>query len=90
MSAEPSAIDALLARARLVLDRVEPQQLTDEMTSGALMVDMRPADQRHRDGELPGAIVIDRNVLEWRLDPSLTAPPCRHGSRRRHPGDPRL
>jgi len=70
MSAEPSAIDALLARARLVLDRVEPQQLTDEVTSGALMVDMRPADQRHRDSELPGAIVIDRNVLEWRLDPS--------------------
>ncbi|MEO7943689.1 MAG: rhodanese-like domain-containing protein [Marmoricola sp.] len=70
MSAEPSAIDALLARARRVLDRVEPRQLADEVTAGALMVDMRPAEQRQRDGELPGAIVIDRNVLEWRLDPS--------------------
>ena len=70
MSAEPSAIDALLVRARRVLDRVEPQQLPDELTAGALMIDMRPAEQRQRDGELPGAIVIDRNVLEWRLDPS--------------------
>ncbi|MEP6814473.1 MAG: rhodanese-like domain-containing protein, partial [Marmoricola sp.] len=40
------------------------------MTAGALVVDMRPADQRERDGELPGAIVIDRNVLAWRLDPT--------------------
>jgi rhodanese-related sulfurtransferase len=33
-------------------------------------VDIRPVEQRQRDGELPGAIVIDRNVLEWRLDPT--------------------
>lgn len=70
MSAQPSAIDALLARARAVLDRVEPQHLADEVTAGALIVDVRPAEQRQRDGELPGAIVIDRNLLEWRLDPS--------------------
>jgi rhodanese-related sulfurtransferase len=38
--------------------------------AGALVVDIRPTEQRHRDGELPGAVVIDRNVLEWRLDPS--------------------
>jgi rhodanese-related sulfurtransferase len=35
-----------------------------------VIVDIRPADQRARDGTLPGAIVIDRNVLEWRLDPA--------------------
>jgi len=70
MSALPSAIDGLLARARSILDRVEPQQLADEMIAGALIVDVRPADQRQRDGQLPGAIVIDRNLLEWRLDPS--------------------
>ncbi len=36
----------------------------------ALIVDIRPVDQRRRDGELAGALVIDRNVLEWRLDPT--------------------
>lgn len=40
------------------------------MAAGALVVDTRPVDQRDRDGDLPGAVVIDRNVLEWRLDPS--------------------
>jgi rhodanese-related sulfurtransferase len=40
------------------------------MRSGALLVDTRPLEQRLRDGEIPGAVVIDRNVLEWRLDPS--------------------
>ena len=39
-----------------------------EVAAGALLVDMRPVEQRRRDGDLPGAIVIDRNVLEWRLD----------------------
>jgi rhodanese-related sulfurtransferase len=37
---------------------------------GALVVDIRPVEQRSRDGELPGAVVVDRNVLEWRLDPA--------------------
>ena len=39
-------------------------------TMAALVVDVRPREQRERDGELPGAMVIDRNVLEWRLDPT--------------------
>ena len=47
-----------------------PEQLAVEQANGALVVDTRPADQRTRDGELPGAVVIDRNVLEWRLDPT--------------------
>ena len=38
--------------------------------TGALVVDIRPVEQRSRDGELPGAVVVDRNVLEWRLDPT--------------------
>ena len=67
---EPSAIEAVLARARKRLDRVEPEQLADEVANGAIVIDTRPADQRERDGDLPGAVVIDRNVLEWRLDPS--------------------
>jgi rhodanese-related sulfurtransferase len=63
-------IDALLAEARAGLDRVAPADLAAEMAAGALVVDTRPADQRHRDGDLPGAVVVDRNVLEWRLDPT--------------------
>ena len=63
-------IDALLAAARSDLDRVEPVDLAAEVAQGALVVDTRPAEQRDRDGDLPGAVVIDRNVLEWRLDPT--------------------
>lgn len=65
-----SRIDALLAEARAGLDRVPPYELAAEMAAGAVVVDTRPAEQRRRDGELPGALVIDRNVLEWRLDPT--------------------
>ncbi|MGN6574791.1 MAG: rhodanese-like domain-containing protein [Nocardioides sp.] len=63
-------IDSYLARARSRLDRVRPEDLAAEMAAGALVVDTRPAEQRIRDGELPGALVVDRNVLEWRLDPT--------------------
>lgn len=65
-----SAIDRLLAECRRDLDRVPPQRLAEEMLGGALVIDTRPQAQRARDGELPGAVVVDRNVLEWRLDPS--------------------
>ena len=65
-----SAIDALLAQARAVLDRVEPGRLDGELAVGAVLIDIRPVEQRQRDGELTGAIIIDRNVLEWRLDPT--------------------
>ena len=63
-------VDDLLAAARARLDRVAPERLATEQAAGALVVDIRPADQRARDGELDGAVVIDRNVLEWRLDPA--------------------
>ncbi|MFJ4226949.1 rhodanese-like domain-containing protein [Paenarthrobacter nicotinovorans] len=63
-------IDQLLAESRVGLQRVQPADLEREMEGGALVVDTRPVEQRDRDGELPGAVVIDRNVLEWRLDPS--------------------
>lgn len=66
----PVAIDALLETARRTLDRVQPADLAAEIAAGALVVDTRPAEQRHRDGQLPGALIIDRNVLEWRLDPT--------------------
>ena len=65
-----AAIDALLQEARQGIERVLPADLASEMAAGALVVDTRPVDQRQRDGELPGALIIDRNVLEWRLDPT--------------------
>jgi rhodanese-related sulfurtransferase len=68
------SIDRMLAAAREGLDRVAPADLAAEVLAGALVVDTRPADQRERYGEMPGALVIDRNVLEWRLDP--TSPFC--------------
>ena len=64
------SIDDILAEARARLDRVAPEDLDRERLAGALIVDIRPVEQRTRDGVLPGALVIDRNVLEWRLDPS--------------------
>ena len=63
-------IDEILAGARARLDRVAAEDLAAEMAAGALVVDTRPLEQRERDGALPGATVIDRNVLEWRLDPA--------------------
>ncbi|WP_228551675.1 rhodanese-like domain-containing protein [Mumia zhuanghuii] len=64
------AIDRLLVECRRRIDRVEPADLAREMAAGALVVDLRPSEQRSADGPLPGAVVIDRNVLEWRLDPT--------------------
>jgi rhodanese-related sulfurtransferase len=64
------SIDTILASARARLNRVAPEDLEREQLEGAVIVDIRPAEQRARDGTLPGAIVIDRNVLEWRLDPA--------------------
>ena len=49
---------------------MEAADLASVQAAGALVVDIRPIEQRHHDGGLPGAVVIDRNVLEWRLDPS--------------------
>jgi rhodanese-related sulfurtransferase len=66
----PSRVDELLTDARAGLDRVQPAELAAEVAAGALVVDIRPVEQRLRDGDLPGAVVIDRNVLEWRLDPT--------------------
>jgi rhodanese-related sulfurtransferase len=63
------SIDELLEDARSKLDRVTVNALDAAITDGALVVDTRPIAQRERDGEMPGAVVIDRNILEWRLDP---------------------
>ena len=68
-----SAIDELLAAARARLDRPGPQRAAELVARGAYLVDTRPGWQRAREGELPGALLIERNHLEWRLDPTSDA-----------------
>ncbi len=65
-----SRIDDLLERARRRLERLTPQAAAKAMAAGTLLIDIRNSEQRGADGEIPGAIVIDRTVLEWRLDPT--------------------
>ncbi|MDN3021261.1 rhodanese-like domain-containing protein [Streptomyces sp. S.PB5] len=71
----PVGIDELLERVREGYDRIEAQEAYEAARLGeALLVDIRYAALRERDGLVPGALVVERNELEWRLDP--------HGSHR--------
>ncbi|WP_405804927.1 rhodanese-like domain-containing protein [Streptomyces sp. NBC_01187] len=69
-SAGTSRVDALLEEARAGLERLDPEQTAEAQRSGALLVDIRYAALRERDGTIPGALIVERNELEWRLDPS--------------------
>ncbi|MGV9819425.1 rhodanese-like domain-containing protein [Nocardia xishanensis] len=66
-------IDQMLDNARAQLDRIYAFELPAAIARGAILVDIRPQAQREREGTLPGALVIERNVLEWRLDPTSSA-----------------
>jgi rhodanese-related sulfurtransferase len=70
MDRRARTIDELLEQVRARIDRVQPAEAARRLAAGALLVDTRPVEQRVRDGEVPGAVVVDRNVLEWRLDPA--------------------
>jgi rhodanese-related sulfurtransferase len=63
------SLERLLAEARAGLARLKPYDVADAISAGGLLVDMRPEYQRRADGDIPGAIVVERNHLEWRLDP---------------------
>ena len=65
-----ATVHQLLDEARLRLERLSPAEAAVEAQAGALLVDIRSDSQRVRDGVLPGALFIPRNVLEWRLDPA--------------------
>jgi rhodanese-related sulfurtransferase len=65
-----ATIDEKLDQARRRLKRVDAREAAAELSRGALLVDIRTDAQRIRHGEIPGALVIDRTVLEWRLDPT--------------------
>ena len=66
-------IDQVLAEARTRLDRLTPRQALRAVDAGAALVDIRPAAQRAAEGEIPGALIVERNVLEWRFDPASAA-----------------
>jgi len=70
VSSQASNIAQALDEARTHLARVEPAELAQCVEQDALIVDIRPQSNREAEGEMPGAIVIERNVLEWRLDPT--------------------
>ncbi|NYI04464.1 rhodanese-like domain-containing protein [Allostreptomyces psammosilenae] len=69
-----SGVDRMLARARARITRLTPGEAADALAAGARLVDIRPAEQRAREGAFPAdTLVIERNVLEWRLDPTCAA-----------------
>jgi rhodanese-related sulfurtransferase len=74
------SITAMVERARARYERLGPREAYEAMQRGALLIDTRDGDQRRRDGSVPGALVIDRTVLEWRVDPdSGTTHPAING-----------
>ena len=70
---KPSALDEYLAAARSALVRLEPENAYAATQRGALLIDIRSESQRRRDGEARGAIIVERNHLEWRLHPDSAA-----------------
>ena len=65
-----TTIDDLLATARARLDRVTAEQALAETREGAVIIDIRPQEQRRRTGVVPGSLYFPRNHLEWRIDPT--------------------
>jgi rhodanese-related sulfurtransferase len=75
-STEPAGsrgIDAILNEARSRLRRVSAAEAGAEQAHGAVLVDIRPLAQRRTHGQIPGALIVERNVLEWRFDPRSDA-----------------
>jgi rhodanese-related sulfurtransferase len=67
------SIDELLASARERLVRLTPVEAFAAVGDGAVLVDIRPAAQRVLEGSVPDALIVERNVLEWRFDPRSDA-----------------
>ena len=68
-----SRIDVVLENARTKINRLSADDVPAALRRGAILVDIRPAAQRALEGEVPTALIIERNVLEWRLDPTSDA-----------------
>lgn len=72
-SLRASRVDTMLAAARARLRRLSAQELPGAFRAGAVLADIRPQRQRDVEGEVVGALIIERNVLEWRCDPTSEA-----------------
>jgi rhodanese-related sulfurtransferase len=68
-----ASVEEMLADARSRISRLSPQQAVDAIGVGARLVDIRPSWQRRQEGEIPGALIVERNHLEWRLHPRSDA-----------------
>jgi rhodanese-related sulfurtransferase len=68
-----SRIDKVLDAARDRLKRLPASAVPGALERGAILVDIRPQAQRDREGNVATALVIERNVLEWRCDPTSDA-----------------
>ncbi len=68
-----SRIDKVLDDARSRLHRLPANAVPGALERGAVLVDIRPQAQRDHEGSVPAALVIERNVLEWRCDPTSDA-----------------
>jgi len=64
-----TTVEEVLAEARAEIERLSPAEAHQAAQEGDLLVDIRPVEQRQRDGFVPNATIVERNVLEWRLDP---------------------
>lgn len=67
---ERTSAEQLLSEARARLRRMSPEEAEAAVRAGALLIDIRSEPQRERDGTIPGARHIARNVFEWRCDPT--------------------
>jgi rhodanese-related sulfurtransferase len=68
-----SRIDRVLDAARARLRRLRADEVPAALARGAILVDIRPQAQRDREGGVPAALIVERNVLEWRCDPTSDA-----------------
>jgi rhodanese-related sulfurtransferase len=65
------SIEQVLSAARARLRRLSPDETHEALAkTEAILVDIRPESQRAIEGSIAGALVVERNVLEWRFDPA--------------------
>ncbi len=64
------SIAEILDAARTRFRRLDPAESEAAQRAGAVLIDIRPASDRDREGTIPGALIVERNVLEWRFDPT--------------------
>lgn len=73
MTSTLRGVDDLLAAARARLQRLDPRDAYEAVRGGAVLVDIRPELYRTAEGTIPGALIVERNDLEWRFDPTCEA-----------------